>query len=94
MNNCECICIIFHKNTDLKKGKFKFLNFYLKGLLFEIKNQFSQTDYKKILIKNNYNCFLPEKLLFYNIDEELSVSKEMIENDMKMLNIKNYIIFK
>ncbi len=92
MNDYECICIVIHKNSNFKKGKLKFLNFYLKGLIVEIIKEFQNTFHKKILIKNNYNCFFPEMLLFYYMDD-INNYQEIVKKDMEKLKIKKFLIF-
>ena len=87
----ECLCAVLSESTDFKKGKFNFLNFYLKGLPSTILKELKKSKYKKILIKNNINCFLPEKLLFYY--KEKNIESKIIQ-DMKNLKIEKFIIFK
>ncbi len=92
MNNVDCICFILSKKNS---NRFNLINFLLKGLLFEIIEQFKKTSAKKILIKNNINCFFPDKLLFYNLENRNILEiKKIISKDMKNLKIDKYYIFK
>ena len=93
MNEIECICVILNKNSNPEKGRLKFLNFYSRGLLVEIIEEFRKTPQKKILIKNDFNCFFPEKFLFYYMRDN-EFNREVINNDMQKLKIKKYVIFK
>ncbi len=92
MNNVDCICFVL---SEKNPRRYNLINFLLKGLLFEIIKKFKETSLKKILIKNNINCFFPDKLLFYNLeDENFSEIKKIISEDMKNLKIDKYYIFK
>ena len=95
MNNQECLCIILSDKSNPLKGRLYFINFYLRGLVSKIFNDMKQKKYKKVLIKNDYNCFFPEKLLFYYMEDKNFINlKRKIIDDMKKLKIDKFKIFK
>jgi len=96
MNKPECLCIILTDFSNPNKGKLSILNFYTGGIIGKIFRKYKDFDseIEKILIKNNFNCFLPEMILFYITKNNSKNLISLIKEDMKNLKIKKYWIFK
>ncbi len=94
MNKPECLCIVLTDFSNPNKGKLSILNFYTGGLIEKILNKYKDlnSEIEKILIKNNFNCFLPEMILFYIRKGNSKDVKREIKKDMKNLKIKKYWI--